>query len=148
MYLLSALHGHGTSAWPGLERRAHRVQAGDELAVVAEHVEGALAHAGHDPHVHRDVRRVGELHADVGDGRAERAHRERHHVHRAALHRAPEQLGERRPSSPPASRQLLVGPASTSLLRADEGAVLDPGDVAGVGVGPVAVGPLGVARAG
>ena len=39
--------------------------------------------------------------------------------------------------------QLLVGPASTSLGRADEGAVLDPGDVARVGVGPVGAGALG-----
>ena len=38
--------------------------------------------------------------------------------------------------------QLLVGPASTSLGRADEGAVLDPGDVARVGVRPVRAGPL------
>ena len=29
--------------------------------------------------------------------------------------------------------QLLVGPASASSTRADEGAVLDPGDVGGVG---------------
>ena len=38
--------------------------------------------------------------------------------------------------------QLLVGPASASLVGADEGAVLDPGDVARVGVGPVGTGPL------
>ena len=37
------------------------------------------------------------------------------------------------------SRQLLVGPASSSLLGADEGAVLDPGDVGGVGEGEVGV---------
>ena len=35
-----------------------------------------------------DVGGVGELHADVGDRRAERAHAERHDVHRAALHRS------------------------------------------------------------
>ena len=46
------------------------------------------------------------------------------------------------------SRQLLVGPASISSCRADEGAVLDPGHVAGVGAGPVAVGALGLGRAG
>ena len=50
MYLFSALHGHGTSSTPSAERHADRVQAGDELAVRAEHVERALAHAGHDPH--------------------------------------------------------------------------------------------------
>ena len=40
------------------------------------------------------------------------------------------------------SFQLLVGPASTCVGRADEGAVLDPGDVARVGVGPVGARPL------
>ncbi len=49
MYLLSASHGHGTSASPGCERGADRVQARHPLAV-AEHVERALTHAGHDPH--------------------------------------------------------------------------------------------------
>ena len=36
----------------------------------------------------RHVRRVGQLHADVALVRAERSHRERHHVHRASPHRA------------------------------------------------------------
>ena len=119
------------------QRRADRVQARHQLAV-AEHVEGALAHAGHDPHAHGDVGRVGELHADVGDGRAERAHGERHHVQRAALHGARVEPGHARRASPPGARQLLVGPASSSSLGADERAVLDAGDVGRVGVGPVA----------
>ena len=42
------------------------------------------------------------------------------------------------------SRQLLVGPASSSFFGADEGPVLDPGDVAGIGERQVGVGPLGV----
>ena len=71
MYLLSASHGHGDVRAGGAvgehERVADRVDAGHELAVVAEHVEDGLAHAGHDPHVHHDVGGVGELHADVGD---------------------------------------------------------------------------------
>ena len=46
MYLLSALQGHGTSSAPSLERRADRVQAGHELAVVAEHVERGLRPCG------------------------------------------------------------------------------------------------------
>ena len=45
------------------------------------------------------------------------------------------------------SRQLLVGPASASSLGADEGAVLDPGDVGGVGERQVGVGALGVGEA-
>ena len=55
---------------PRLERRADRVHAGHELAVVAEHVERACAHAGHDPHRDDDVGRVGELDADVATCRS------------------------------------------------------------------------------
>ena len=89
MYLFSALQGHGDVLLAGLERGADRVQAGDELAVVAEHLEGARAHAGHDAHGDRHVGRVGQLHADVGDVRAERAHGEGDDVHGAALHGSP-----------------------------------------------------------
>ncbi len=45
------------------------------------------------------------------------------------------------------SRQLLFGPASSSVSRADEGAVLDAGDVGGVGPGEVGVRALGVGEA-
>ena len=83
-----------------LERGADRVQAGDELAV-AEHLEGARAHAGHDAHGDRHVGRVGQLHADVGDVRAERAHGEGHHVHGAALHGALEEAVQRAGASRP-----------------------------------------------
>ena len=38
------------------QRRADRVDAGNELAVGAEDVEGGLAHAGHDPHGDHDIR--------------------------------------------------------------------------------------------
>ena len=62
---------------------------------------------------------VGQLDADLGDRRAERAHRERHHVHRAAAHAAGEQR-LRRPVCSSArisagAIQLLVGPASSLL---------------------------------
>ena len=42
----SSLHGHGTSSSPVRERRADRVQAGHELAVLAERVERARAPSG------------------------------------------------------------------------------------------------------
>ncbi len=77
------------------QRCADGVQTGHEVAIVAEHVEGVLPHPGHDPHRSRDVRRVGQLHADIGDRRSERAHRERHHVHGPPPHRPLEQLGQR-----------------------------------------------------
>ena len=46
MYLLSALHGHGHVLVAVGERHADRVQAGHELAVLAEHVERALRPCG------------------------------------------------------------------------------------------------------
>ena len=109
--------------------------------VVAEHVEGSLAHAGHDPHADSDVRTVGQLHADVGDGRSERTHAERHDVHRAALHRTgvqTEHLGTHHRRGAP-----VVGRPCTSLIsRTDEGPVFDASDVGGIAVRPVTVGAL------
>jgi hypothetical protein len=88
------------------------VHAGDEIAVVAEHVERALAHPGHDPHRGRDVGGVGELDADVAIGepsgpsrRARRTSCARH----AALEEPVQRLAHLA-----GSRQLLVGPASSS----------------------------------
>ena len=129
MYLLSGLHGHGTSASPVGERGADGVDARDELAVVAEHVEGTLAHPRHDPHAGGDIGGVAELDADVGDRRAQRTHRERDDVHRPAPHRPGVQLLELGRRISPGSRQLFVGPASASRSRADERPVLDAGDV-------------------
>ena len=128
------------------ERVADRVQARHELAVLAEHVERALAHAGHDPHADRHVRGVRELHADVGDRRAQRPHRERHHVHRAALHRAAEQAARAFRASPPGRASCWSGPASDSSLAADERAVLDPRDIPGVGPREIGVRPLRVGQ--
>ena len=65
---------------PGAKRHADRMQAGNEGAVRAEHIQHRTAHAGHDAHVHRHIGRIADLHADVGDVRAERAHAEGHHV--------------------------------------------------------------------
>ena len=146
MYLFSALHGHGTSSGRVLERHADRVQAGHELAVGAEHVERGLAHAGHDPHFDRHVGRVGELHADVALVRAQRAHRERHDVHRAAAHRAAEEPVERLAHlggvAPVVRRAGVV-----LVRRADEGPVLDAGDVARIRQREVGVRALGLGEA-
>ena len=80
---------------------------------------------------------------DVG---AERAHREGHDVHRAARHRAVEEAAEGRVHlvriAPVVGR-----PGVLLALRADEGPVLDPGDVAGIGAGEVGVRALGVGEA-
>src|SRR5919197_789834 len=99
---------------------------------IAEGVERALAHPGHQPHVHRDIGGVRELDADVGDRRAERPHREGNYVHRAPLHRPVEELAEdflHLGGLPPGVGRAGVG----LLLGADEGAVLDARDITGVG---------------
>ena len=69
-----------------VQRSAERVDAGDELAVLCEHLKRRCPHPGHDPHRDRDIGRVGELHADVGDRGAEWAHREGDDVHGAPAH--------------------------------------------------------------
>lgn len=137
---LVARPGHVLLA--GFQRSAHGVHAGNEVAFHTQHVVHGTAHAGHDLHVHGDVGAVGQFDADVGDGRAQRAHAERHHVHGAALHATVEQglqrgahLGWGHP---------VVGGASVFLLGgADVGAVFHTGDVARVGPGEVAAGALG-----
>ena len=86
----------------------------------------------------RDVGRVGDLDADVRERRAERAHAERDDVHRAAAHASPGRARASLVRISAGSIQLLVGPGVVLALGADEGAVLDPGDVARVGRGPVA----------
>ncbi len=122
----------------GFERGADGMHAGDEFAIGAEHVKHLGAHAGHRAHVDDDVGGVGNFHADVGDRRTERAHRERDDVHRAALHAALEQaiqgfahLGRFFP---------VVGRAGVFLVcGADVGTVFDAGDVGRVGEGQVGV---------
>ena len=131
------LHGQRES-FAVAERGARRWTAGHVFAIGAEHVEDALAHAGHGAHVDHDVGAVRDLDADVRDRRTERAHRERHDVHRAALHAAGEQavqrlahLGRFFP---------VVGWAGVILvLRADVGAVFDARDVRGIGPGQVGI---------
>ena len=63
------------------------MQSAHEIVAVAQRVEDVLSHARHDRHVEHDVNAVGELDADLGEGRADRAHREGDDVHRPALHR-------------------------------------------------------------
>ena len=74
-----------------LERRADGVHAGHELAGFTDHVIHGAAHARHEFHVDGHIGAVGQFHAHMGDGRAERAHGERNHVHGAACHAAVKQ---------------------------------------------------------
>ncbi len=107
-----------------LERRAHRVDARHEGAILPEVLENFFAGPRHDIHVHDDVGRIGELDAILGNRVADRTHRERNHVHRAALHAALVGLGH-------LGLHLhrvhpVVGGAGIDFaLGADEGAPLD-----------------------
>ena len=111
-----------------LERGADGVHAGHERAVRPERVERALD-ARHDAHARGRVGRVGQLHADLRRRRAERAHRERHHVHRATAHGAAEAVAQLR--SQGLGLAPVVGRAGIVDAR-DVGAILDPRDVARV----------------
>ena len=132
----------------GGERRADRMHARHEMAVAAEQLEHAAAHSRHDLHAHCDVGAVGQLDADVRDLGAERTHRERNDVHRAAAHAAAK---ERRRSVGKAvledrahlgGRFPVVGrPGVFLALGADEGSVLDPGDVARAAAREIAARP-------
>ena len=113
--------------------------------VVGEDVESALAHAGHDAHVDGHVGGVGELHANMGDGGAERAHGERHHIHGASLHGAGVEGGEL--GAHLGRLAPVVGGTGIDLsLGADVGAVLDAGDIARVGQCEIAVRALGLVQ--
>ena len=117
------------------------VQAAVEVVRVAEHVERDATHAGHDPHVEHDVDAVGQLDADLRHLRAGRSHDVRHDVHRAALHRAVEELAELGVGL--AGRHPVVGGAGLVLCRrADERELLDARDVVRVRAVQVAAGEL------
>ena len=120
---------------------AERVQPRHEVLGAAELLERRRAHARHDPHVRDDVGAVGDLDADLAEGRAERAHHVRDHVHRAALHGAVEQrehplAGLLRATSSCWSARRPPGAAG------DEGEVLGAGDVGGVAAVEVRAGRL------
>jgi hypothetical protein len=52
----------------GRQRRADRVEAAHKVRPLAQRGEDPAAHARHRLHAHRDVGRVGDLNADLGDG--------------------------------------------------------------------------------
>ncbi len=118
-----------------------RVEPLVEVVLLAEPVERHLAHAGHGAHVERDVDRVGQLEAHLGEGRVGGPHHVGHHVHRAPLHAAVEEAAHLRVHL--GGGDPGVGGAGLLLGgRADDGEVLDAGDVVLVGVVVVAARPL------
>ena len=118
---------------------ASRMQALDELALALDARERGAAHARHQPHVGDDVGRVGDLDATTRDRRVDRSHAIRDHVQRAALHATLEQrvdlgmgLSRRHP--------VVVRSGVVLVPGANEGQVLDAGDIGGTGAVQVAIG--------
>ena len=125
----------------GRERRADGVHAGhDALLVLVDLLEHRQADARHDAHVHHDVGRIGELHADLRHGRADRAHAEGQHVHGAAAHAAGEELLEL-PAHLERIFPVVGRPRVVLRQRADEGAIFDAGHVAGIRARVIAARP-------
>src|SRR5690606_30382199 len=102
-----------------------------KLAIIAQHIQHLLAHPRHDAHVHHNVGRVGDLHANVSDVRADGAHAERNHIHCPSAHTAVEQRVQLRlhlvGSHPVVGRSRILATAA-----ADVGAVFDACNVTGV----------------
>ena len=140
MYFVG-LHGHGTSVLAGVERRADAVHGGNPLDRAADALQRLGSHAGHDAQVRDDVGRVGDLHAELRERRPDRPHRERNDVHRAPAHAALEQAVEGRAHL--GRGDPVVGRAGILFaLAADEGAVLDAGDIVRVAAGEKAEGAV------
>lgn len=88
-------HGHLRIARPvvddlpgGWQRYTNAVQALDEDRVVLHDLQDIDAHSSHNFHGADDVRRVGELDTDLGDGTSDWAHAVGDHIHGASLHAA------------------------------------------------------------
>src|SRR5690606_38365663 len=113
-----------------VERIANRVQALDE-GHIAQNVKYAVTDARHDAHAHHHVGRIGQLHADLGDVRAQRAHAEGDYIHRTTSHAALEQAFELIAHG--IRLFPIVGRAGVYLVfGADESAIFDASDVAGI----------------
>ena len=141
MYLCSALHGQATSLCPGASGAPTECTHGTNAPSVPSTSNTARPMRVMMPHVDDDVRAVGDLDADVRDVTADRPHRERHDVHRAAAHAAVEQAVERLAHL--RRRDPVVGRTGILLaFAADERAVLDARDVGGSDRARKLFGPL------
>ncbi len=125
--------------------RAEGVDSRHKHAVLAHQVQHGLAHPGHDAHRNGYIAAVGDLDAEGAELGAERTHRERHDVHRAAGHAAVEKAVQARPHLHRVGP--VVGRAGVGLVgRADEGPALDAGHVLGVRGGVIAAGAFGLVQ--
>jgi hypothetical protein len=125
----------------GRERSPDGMHAGhNPLLVLINLCEDRGADTSHDAHVHNSVGAIGQLNANLRHRAADGAHRVGKNIHGAAAHAAAEELLELLPHD---ERVLpVVGGASRVLgQRADEGAVLNPGNVVRRGAGKEAARP-------
>ena len=113
---------------------------------VAERLKNLGADSGHDSHVDHDIRRIGQLDANVRNRRADRSHAERNDIHRATLHTAFEVAHEN--SLHVFGVVPVVVRAGVFLgLRTDKCAIFNARDITGVRADEKAVGSLrGVER--
>ena len=115
------------------------MQTLDEVGAVAERFENVVADSRHDQHVENDVDRVGQLNAVLCKVGADDAHGVGNDIHRLALHRAGEQLGQLCIAF--SGCHPVVDVAGILLLSgADKGAVLNACNVVECGSVQVAVG--------
>ena len=104
------------------------VQALGELAAGAELLEHVRPDVGHDPHVQHHVDAVGQFHPDLAEGRPDRPHGERDHVHRPAPHRPLKDL--LRPAVALLRRHPVVGrPGVFAQRGADVSQILGPSNI-------------------
>ena len=128
------------------QRRANGVNARHKSAVLSQQVNDRLAHASHHAHVHHDIGGVGELYADLRDGRTQGTHRKRHHIQGTALHTALKQTIERRAHL--RRRDPIVIGARIFLPRAThKSTVFDASHIRGIRPGQIGVGTLGCIQA-
>ena len=80
---------------------------------VRDQIDHGIRRARHDAHREHRVRGVSDLHAELRQRPADRSHRERDDVHRAAAH-APAKTPSSSSRIESGDCQLLVGPASSS----------------------------------
>jgi len=71
------------------QRHSDRMQTVNEFAV-AQRFQRLISHSRHQFHINDDIRRIGKLHAELRNRRANRSHTKRHDIHRSAFHRTVE----------------------------------------------------------
>lgn len=111
----------------GQETYTNRMNARDEVTVCTQLIQCLLTHTRHHPHGCHHIRRIGDLNAQLREGRSNWSHTERYHVHRSTLHTPTEEFVQFE------LHHLWFGPVvrETSIafvFRTDERTLLDTSD--------------------